>query len=73
MKRRTASGSPLADTLSAAEVSHPLCTETQGRRIVADMLNDAVEEAFGLALTGGSERQGREPAPGATRKPAANQ
>ncbi len=34
-----------------------LCAETQGRRIVAALVNDAVEEALGLAFAANSGRE----------------
>ena len=46
--------------LPSASVA-PLCAETQGRQIVAALVNDAVEEALGLAFDGASGRPIREP------------
>jgi len=47
-----------------------LCAETQGRRIMAALVSDAVEEALGLAMGGASVRQGAKTAPGELSRPA---
>jgi hypothetical protein len=38
-----------------------LCAETQGRQIVAAMVNEAVEEALGLGLRGHARRANGQP------------
>ena len=35
--------------LGGDNAGHGLCAETQGRKIIASLVNDAVEEAFGFS------------------------
>ena len=41
------------------EAGQPLYAETQGRQMVAALVNEAVDEALGLAFAGASARQDR--------------
>ena len=52
------------------DAGQPLCSETQGRQIVAALVNEAVEEALGLALAGSPARQGGKSAKSEPPKPS---
>ena len=47
-----------------------LCAETQGRQIVAALVNEAMEEALGLAFARSPARQGGKPGQSNAVKPS---
>ena len=64
-------GKALAGPRHGAKEKAGLCSETQGREIVAAIVNEAVEEALGIGLAGGSSLQPDEPARKPQSRPAA--
>jgi hypothetical protein len=50
----------------------PLCAETQGREIVAALVNDAVEEALGIGLAGIATHQRDTLSPNSQSRPDAS-
>ena len=65
-------GKALAGVQRAANEKTGLCSETQGRAIVAAIVNEAVEEALGIGIAGESSLQPDESARKPQSRPAAS-